>query len=208
MGIAPQAPLILALPGSRGNEIRRLGPVFGEALRRVLDALPEARVVVPTVEARAEAMEAMLAEWPIRPILLDPRNRAPDAVEAEKRAAFAAADMSLAASGTVSLELAAAGTPMVIGYDANWLSRLIVKRLLLVDTVTLVNLVSETRAVPEFIGENCRPELLAPAVLEVLRKPDLQQEAMRLTMERLGRGQEAPGLRAARAVLDGLREAG
>ena len=38
----------------------------------------------------------------------------------------------------------------------------------------------------------------------MLAHPERQYEAMRITMERLGRGGEAPGLRAARAVMDGL----
>jgi hypothetical protein len=42
------------------------------------------------------------------------------------------------------------------------------RRAALVDTVTLVNLVSETRAVPEFIGRDCRADLIAP----VLRRSD------------------------------------
>jgi lipid-A-disaccharide synthase len=93
---------------------------------------------------------------------------------------------------------------MVIAYDMAWLSRQIIGRMLRVDTVTLVNLVSDTRAVPEFLGERCRAELIAPAVLELLDAPGAQAEALELTMERLGRGGEAPGLRAARAVLDGI----
>ncbi|SFC56430.1 lipid-A-disaccharide synthase [Tropicimonas isoalkanivorans] len=203
-GIAPEAPLILALPGSRRGEITRLAPVFGQTLRRVLSVHPEARIVVPTVGARAELMAEQLAEWPGDPILLDPRGRVEAEARAEKRAAFRAADAALAASGTVSLELAAADTPMVIGYDGSWLTRAYVSRLLLVDTVTLVNLVSETRAVPEFIGKQCRAEAMAPALLEVLADGGAQHKAMDLTMESLGRSDEAPGLRAARAVLNGL----
>jgi lipid-A-disaccharide synthase len=38
----------------------------------------------------------------------------------------------------------------------------------LVDTVTLVNLVSETRAVPEFIGQECRADRIAPALWHLL----------------------------------------
>ena len=114
------------------------------------------------------------------------------------------ADVALAASGTVSLELAAAGTPMVVAYDMGWLSREIIGRMLLVDTVTLVNLVSETRAVPEFIGKACRPAPIADALLSVLEAPQAQVEAMALTMERLGRGGPHPGDRAAQAVLEGL----
>lgn len=205
-GIAPATPLILALPGSRAGEIRRLAPIFGETLERVLKVRPMARIVVPTVASRAEAMAEALREWSGAPVLLDPRGRDAVAVAAEKRAAFAAADVALAASGTVSLELAAAATPMVIGYDVNWLTRQMLKWFLLVDSVTLVNLVSERRDVPEFIGAACHADRLAPALLEVLDNPERQGEAMALTMERLGAGQEPPGLRAARAVLDGLGE--
>ena len=114
---------------------------------------------------------------------------------------MAAADIALAASGTVSLELAAARTPMIIAYDMNWLSRQIIRHMLLTDTVTLVNLVSETRRVPEYLGERCQPNLIAQALTEVQADPTAQLQALDLTMERLGRGGEAPGLRAARAVL-------
>lgn len=98
---------------------------------------------------------------------------------------------------------------MVIAYDMNWLTRQIVKRLIKIDTATLVNLVSETRAVPEYLGENCQPEKIAPpALLSVLADPGDQLAAMALTMERLGRGGggEAPGLRAARSVLSVVRK--
>ena len=73
------------------------------------------------------------------------------------------------------------------------------------DTVTLVNLVSDTRAVPECLLDNCQPERIAEALREVAGAPDAQQHAMNLTMDRLGRGGEAPGLRAARAVLNRMQ---
>ena len=67
--------------------------------------------------------------------------------------------------------------------------------------MTLVNLVSDTRTIPEFIGSECRPGPIAGALNEVLQNPGAQKEAMRLTMERLGQGGEPPGLRAAKAIL-------
>ncbi|MDP5347600.1 MAG: lipid-A-disaccharide synthase, partial [Paracoccaceae bacterium] len=143
-------------------------------------------------------------EWPVAPIVLDPRNMNNDAYAAEKRSAFRAAEIALAASGTVSLELAAADTPMVIAYDMNPLSRFLIGRMLRIDTVTLVNLVSETRAVPECLGRNCNPGAIAAALDKVMRAPDAQMEAMRLTMERLGKGGTPPGLRAAQAILHRL----
>ncbi|OWJ78865.1 lipid-A-disaccharide synthase [Haematobacter genomosp. 1] len=194
-GIAPEEPLLLVLPGSRRGEVERLAPVFGATIA----ALPDRpRVVLPTVRGVADLVAEVTARWPVRPLIVPP-----DAPEM-KRAAFGAADAALAASGTVSLELAAADVPMVIAYRFNALTWMMIRRLVKIDTATLVNLVSDTRAVPEFIGENCRPEKIAPALAELLSGGPLravEAEAMATTMERLGRGGEPPGLRAARSVL-------
>lgn len=198
------APVLLVLPGSRGGEVARLGPIFGDALKQILRQRPELRVVLPTTAARAAQVRALVANWPGQPVVIAPNDMKNAAYKAEKMAAFGAADVALAASGTVSLELAAAGTPMVIAYDVNWITREIIRQMLRIDTLTLVNLVSEMRAVPEFNGERCRPDLIAGGVLAVLDAPAAQEKAMALTMSRLGRGGEQPGLRAARAVLDGL----
>ena len=162
------------------------------------------RVVVPTTSNVTQAVRAAVRDWPVDPVILDPEGMTPEAYAALKRAAFKAADMALAASGTVSLELAAADTPMVIAYDMSWLSRIIISRMLKIDTVTLVSLVSDTRIIPEFIGKNCDPAKIAPAIEAVLAHPEAQRAAMAVTMERLGKGGEAPGVRAARAVLRGL----
>lgn len=202
-----EAPILLVLPGSRASEVRRLGERFGEAVGMVLARAPAVRVVIPAAAPVADLVNQMTDTWPGAPVVLDPRDRDPVAFATEKRAAFAAADVALAASGTVSLELAAADTPMVIAYDMAPLSRMMISRMLKVDTVTLVNLVSETRAVPEFLGKDCKPAPIAEAVLRLLGDPDareLQHEAMDATMTRLGRDGETPGLAAAKAVLAAL----
>jgi lipid-A-disaccharide synthase len=194
------APVLLVLPGSRRGEVTRLSSVFGAALSRFLSHRGDMRVVVPAAGPVAALVRDQVAGWPGDPIVLDPAQSDPR----HKRAAFRTANLALAASGTVSLELAAAGTPMVIAYDFNWLSRQIIKRMMLTDTATLVNLVSETRVVPECLGRECRPDLIAERLNEVLADPQAQTKAMTLTMQRLGQGGEEPGLRAARAVLDRL----
>lgn len=192
------APVLLALPGSRRSEIGRLMPIFGAALERFLDRRPDTRVVVPTVAAIAGDARAGVAGWPGKPVVLEAGGTE---AAARKRAAFATADLALAASGTVSLELAAAGTPMVIAYKPNWLSWQLAKVLVKTDTVTLVNLVSETRSVPECLGPNCTPDAIDAALRGVEVNPEAQTAAMQATMRALGQGGEAPGLRAARAVL-------
>lgn len=206
-GIDGDAPLILVLPGSRLGEVGRLAPIFGEALRPVLAQHPRARVVVPAASSVAGRVEDLVSRWPGAPLVLDPRGRPEAEALGAKRAAFRAADAALAASGTVSLELAAAGTPMVVAYDMNWISRQVIRRMLRIDTVTLVNIVSRTRTVPEFLGEACKPGPIGAALNALLDDKTIraaQLAAERETMLRLGQDGEAPGLRAARAVLDGL----
>ncbi len=200
-GLSETSPLILALPGSRRGEVDRLMPVFGAALDLVLKTFPDARIVLPTVAHLKDHVGELAKAWAVPPLILSQGDK--DAA-ATKRAAFAAADVALAASGTVSLELAAADTPMVIAYDMNWLSRWVIARKLQIDTVTLVNLVSETRDIPEFLGKDCQPVPIAEALCSVLDDPSRQKHAMALTMERLWRGQTPPGMRAAQAVLNGL----
>ena len=199
------APLILTLPGSRRGEVARLAPVFGASLRLFLQDRPTTRVVVPVVAHLVDAVAEQVRDWPGRPVVVDPRDLPSDQAQTQKQAAFAATDLALAASGTVSLELAAQATPMVIAYSLNWLTTLIARRMVKLDTVTLVNLVSETRAIPECLLDECQPQNIAAALQQVADAPNTQQHAMNITMERLGRGGEASGLRAAKAVLQRMK---
>ena len=153
-------------------------------------------MVIPTVRGVGALVRGIVAGWKVAPLVVEAAE--------DRRAAFAAADIALAASGTVSLELAANRVPMVIAHDFNWLTWQMMKRAALIDTVTLVNIVSETRAVPEFLGPACRPGPIADALARLVDDADAraaQLSAMAVTMDRLGQGGEAPGLRAARSVL-------
>lgn len=205
------APLVLILPGSRNNEISKLMAPFGETLALARQTMPDLQCVLPAAPHVVGAVQEAVQNWPIRPIVLDHRELGETTYEVAKRAAFRAADVALAASGTVSLELAANDTPMVIAYDMGWLSRQIIGRMLITDTVTLVNLVTDTRVIPEFIGKNCRADLIAPALLESLIAPQGQLGALRDTMDKLGRGATSPGTQAAGSVirfLNGTQRAG
>ncbi len=188
-----QRPMILCLPGSRKSEVSRLAPIFGQALALMAAKHPHLSVVLPTLPHLADLVQSLTQDWAVKPrLILDP---------SEKRGAFAMADVALAASGTVSLELAANQTPMVIAYAMHPFSFWAMKRMALIDTVTLVNLVAESRSVPELLGPACTPHAISDALQAVLADSTAQRAAMQTTMTRLGLGGEAPGLRAARSVL-------
>ena len=201
-------PIILCLPGSRRSEVKRLTPIFTQALSAIRERYPNIQFVMPLAPAVAAEVNLILSIFDFKVKVIDPRDISPALAQSYKRAAFNAADIALAASGTVSLELAANSVPMVIGYDMGWLSRQIIGRMLKTDTVTLVNLVSETRHIQEYIGPKCTASNLAEAILDVMRAPNEQIKAMETTLARLGRDEEAPGLRAARSVVGFLNQNG
>ena len=193
--IAPDVPLIAVLPGSRKAEISRLAPRFGDVVAQIIAKHPTARILIPTLQSQSALVRDVTQNWPGNPVYL----QAPSPTD--RAAAFTAADAALAASGTVSLELAAQSCPMVIAYDLNRLTYWLMRKMALIETVTLVNLVTKTRTVPEFLGERCLADLIAPAVLHLLVNDGSQTDAMKQTMQLLGQGGDAPGLRAARSVL-------
>ncbi len=60
---------------------------------------------------------------------------------------------------------------------------------------------------PEFLGSRCQRGPMAQALQDALEnraRRGAQLDAMDLTMDRLGKGGEAPGLRAARSVLQAI----
>lgn len=201
-GLDPVRRSLVVLPGSRASEIKRLLPIFCKVVAQPYFA--EFQLIFPTLPHLEPLLRAEIDALAQDTVLVTGAGlTAADAAE-QRLVAYGAATAALAASGTVSLELAAAGTPMVIAYDMGFISRMVIGAMLKIDTVTLVNLVSETRAVPEFIGKDCKAERIAPALQQILDAPDAQAQAIKTTMTRLGRGDPELSYRAARAVLRGL----
>jgi lipid-A-disaccharide synthase len=195
-GIAVDAPVLLALPGSRRGEVTRLLPAFGAAVTRVAEHHPGLVVVLPTVDTVGALVGAAAAQWPVRTVVL--RGAA------EKFDAFAAADVALAASGTVTLELAAAGVPHVAAYRVAPVSAWLLRRLVKLPSVLLVNILIKRIVVPEFLQEDCTGDVLAAAVERLFTDSAARGDQRRAFDEALaliGRGGPAPSDRAAEIVL-------
>lgn len=170
LGLVPGRPVLLALPGSRPSEVRRLMQPFGETVRLIQERMGPVEVIIPVVASVRPLIEAGLKDWPLRPHFVEG--------ESDKFKAFRLARAALAASGTVTLELALAGTPMVVGYKVDVIAGSI-RFLLKVPSVVLANLVLEENAFPEFLQERCTPELLAGGLLPLLA-PDSPERAAQL----------------------------
>jgi lipid-A-disaccharide synthase len=202
LGIAPEAPLLAVLPGSRTSEIRFLLPVFRAAVALLAQRIPGLVCVLPTVPHVAAKVRAAAADWPTPLHIIEGDD--------EKYRAFNAADAALAASGTVTTELALASTPMVAAYRVGWLTYRLARPLMTVPYMTLVNILLGRAAVPEFEQHFATPEALASALEKIFTDPDealRQKAALREATQSLGQGDEAPSLRAARALIEFARSA-
>jgi len=200
-GISPDAPVLAVLPGSRTNEIRFILPVFREAAERIARRIPRLVTVLPTIPHVATKVRAATQDWPMPLHIIEGED--------EKFAAFDAANAALAASGTVTTELALARKPMVVGYKAGGLTYALASLIMNVRYITLVNVLLDREAVPEFLQSRCTPENLSEAVVKLLQDKEFASHELAdldLATAMLGRGGEAPSIRAARAIMDFVRK--
>ena len=199
--IAPDEKILLLLAGSRRGEVTCHLPVFKEALKRVKADIGEFTIVAPVIGPSGRIVSDALLSWPFKSIVIDGAS--------EKYDAMAAADVALAASGTVGLELALAGLPNVIGYKMNPLTSWVARRLIKIRHVNLVNILLKKDVVPEHILEFCTVENLHRSLTELFRSEQNRQaqiDQFHEAMILLGQGGEAPGARAADVILKLLTE--
>ncbi len=200
LGIAPDAPLLCTLPGSRRGEIRRHIALFGETVALLARRLPGLVCVAPTVPAVADRVEAAAKGWaaPVH-VLRD---------AAQKYAAFAAADVALAASGTVTTETSFAGLPTVVMYRVNPLSAQLFRFVLKTKWlrfVSAVNLVVDREVLPEYLQHRCTAEALAAAVERLIKDPAARAEQLagiQEAVQLLSVGGERRSRIAAHKILD------
>ncbi len=200
-GIAPDVPVLLALPGSRTNEVKRLIGLMGETAAQVAAHHKGLRIVIPVVPHVHDLVVEAVKDWPIEPVLAFG--------DEEKRGAFAAATAAIAASGTVSLELGLAGIPMVVAYKIDPIAAWSVSRFLKVPTVVLVNLILDRPAVKEFLQHKCKSEDLSTALIPLIGDTKERQQALvdlAEMRELMGVGGPSPSTRAANVVLEMLGE--
>jgi len=158
--IAPDARLLILMPGSRRTEVSRLLPRLGATLSRLpADIIP----VVPIAAPVAEAVRAGTAGWAARPILVTETD--------DKHDAFAAATAALTKSGTSTLELALAGVPMVVTYRVNPVTAAIMRHLIRVPYASLLNIIADRLVVPELLQRDAAPGKLVAALRTLLDNP-------------------------------------
>lgn len=150
------------LPGSRVSEVEQMAGVFIETAVQIAAAAPEAQFLVPLVSRPTrELFEAALHRREAGQLGLT-------VLFGHAHEAMVAADVVLAASGTVTLEAALLGRPVVIAYRMPRASWWIMNHRRYQPYVGLPNILAGEFIVPEFLQDDATPENLSQAVLNLL----------------------------------------
>ncbi len=164
LGLAKEDKILALMPGSRGGEMSRIGPIFIECALQLNQRNPELKIVVPLANAERRAQ----FEW-----LLQSCPKAPDVllVDGDSRTVMAASNAILLASGTATLEAMLCKKPMVVAYKIAQSSYRIATtlKLMLIERYSLPNLLSkhyfnDQDLVPEYIQDDCTATHLVPAI--------------------------------------------
>jgi len=172
--------LIGLLPGSRGNEIKRLLPLLLGAAQRLAAEHPRLRFLLPLANQvnRGPVDQAVAA------------GRAPvQVVSGDTYGAIRACDLVLSASGTVTLETAILGTPLIIIYRVSALEAAIARRLIKVHHIGLPNLIAGRAICPEILQQQASAAGIAGAAELLLNNPERlgrQRRDLARLIERLG----------------------
>lgn len=198
MNIGRDDPVLAVLPGSRGEEVRNLLPVMTDAAEMLTSRLPGLKCIIPVAPTISpETVRAMIRHSP-----LDIRI-----CHGETYRVLAASDLCFVASGTATLEAGILGVPMVIVYRVSPMSFWIAKRVVRVDRIGLVNLVTDTPFVPELVQNDVTARRLSEEALAVLEGGEARENMLkgfRDLKEKLGTG--TPSGRTAEIALDMMNQ--
>jgi len=175
-------PVVALLPGSRGGELRRNLPCMLETAARIAQAKPDCQFILPTaptLERKAVDEALQISTVPV------------NVIEANTQLAVRAANAVVTASGTATLEVALLGTPMAIVYIVNKINYAIMSRLIQIDHIGLVNIVSGKSIVKEFVQDAAQADAIAAEILQLLdddQYRDTMLDELAIVKQKMGDG--------------------
>lgn len=187
--------IMAVLPGSRKTEVCRLLPVFLETVHLFYQKHPDFCFVIPTVHTVEDMVREMVEKSGLPIIVVS--------TESDRHDAFMAADLAIAASGTVALELAMVNVPHLIAYRVSPLSAWIARHFLKIQFVNLSNILLGREIVPELLQQDCNAARILYYADELLQKGTLyerQMEGFAKVREVLGLGEQTPSDNACDAI--------
>lgn len=171
-GLPRGTTLLSMLPGSRLQEVKRMMPIYGEALEILKEEKRDLTVVIPTTFSSnlIKTVESISSKWHINVVLL------PGASLKQKYEAFNASTVGLCTSGTVVLQMQLARLPCVVAYRANFVTEWLIKRSTQLKYMSLPNILLDSPIIPEAALSECTPGGLAKMLREILEDEALREK--------------------------------
>ena len=168
LGLEPGTPVLALMPGSRRDEIGRLGRIFVQTALQCQALNPMLRCVLPCANAqRRQQLEEILQQ--------ENAGSNFQIFEGNAHTAMKAADLVLLASGTATLEAMLLKRPMIVCYRLAPLTWMLASRMLKVPYVSLPNLLAGEALVPEYLQHAVTVPALTANVQQLLA--DAQERA-------------------------------
>lgn len=187
--VSESDPIVALLPGSRSKEVTRHLPIMLQAMRLIRSSIPQARALIPV----ASTIDRSVIEGYVRDAGVDAQI-----IDGHATEVISASDAAVVCSGTATLQTALLKRPMVVVYQASWLTYQVLKRMIKVAHIAIVNLIAGRTLVPELIQDAFTPENVATHIRGLLQdapaRASLENELAAL------RAQLGPGDTAQRAA--------
>jgi lipid-A-disaccharide synthase len=159
--IDPDKPILCLLPGSRGQEIRALLPIFAETTKLLKEKITDLQVVLPTLPNLTQKIQKYIPLF---------EENVPLIIATNHRDCFRTSSVALAASGTVTLEVALQKLPMVVTYKVPKVTEWLLRFLIRIPYVCIVNILLQKEVIPERLQKKCTPRILAQELFTLLKK--------------------------------------
>lgn len=167
LGFHKKKTIIAVLPGSRNKEVKKIGPIFCEAMRLLHKAHPDWEFAAPLATKKTRMMfEKQIKQLtPGIPIHI---------VDKQAREVMIASDFLMVASGTAALEALLCKCPMVVVYKLSLLTYWYIKYKVkvTVDRFSLPNHLVDHDVALELIQGEAQPDAIANEILRLFGAPD------------------------------------
>ena len=161
LGFGEYDKILAIMPGSRDSELEHLTEIYLQTVKELYLRFPFLKFVIPVVSGQHKIYVEQLIQKTV--------SRVPIKVMVQNsHAVMQAADFVLVTSGTATLEVMLYKKPMVVAYKTNFLTYMLVKKLIKVKYISLPNLLSDSAIVKEFIQDDVTTYNLTRALSDLI----------------------------------------
>lgn len=160
---------VLILPGSRTHEVKKHVPILRDTLRLLRKRGIESTVVAKAGNVPLEALQPLVDEGAL--------------ISTSSRETMCTASAGMIKAGTSTLEAAVLGLPSATFYRTSWISYIMGKRLITVNSVTMANLLLNRNVINEYIQNDAQPDKLAAEIETLLGNEKRRTELRHVTEE-------------------------